>query len=46
MSSESPDEQAETVDPADSGSAVDDAAGDTAASATDKTDLDAGVSVE
>ena len=40
MSSESPDEQAETVDPADSRSAIDDAAGDTAASATDETDDD------
>ena len=40
MSSESPDEQAETVDPADSESAVDDAAGDTAASTVDETDHD------
>ena len=40
MSSESPDEQAETVDPADSESAVDDAAGDTAASTADETDHD------
>lgn len=40
MSSESPDEHAETVDPADSESAVDDAAGDTAVSAIEEADHD------